>query len=259
MNRVKKVLGIGLAAGVMMMSAGTADAADVTVGSDLASSYVWRGITLNKDAVVQPWVDIAHPSGVALNIWANFDLGDDDGTFEKREFSEVDFDVSYTHDFELASVTVGYIEYVYPNQIWSIEVVEDEAVVERATADREAYVHVGGEPVPGLGVAVTVYQDLSNSEGTYAVLSGSYGHDVIEGFSLALNGSVAYTARGALNEPLKSGWHDYKVGVAADMAVMEDVAVHAFVNYVGTLDSDVLPSAAVREDVYGGIGVYHMF
>lgn len=258
-NMLKKVAVSGLVAGVLMMGPAAVQAADVTVGSDIASSYVWRGITLNKDAVAQPSVDIGHESGVALNIWGNFDLGDDDGFYEDNEFSEVDFDLSYTHDFEAASVTIGYIEYVYPAQLWLVDEDDGSVTAERPTADREAYVSVGTEVLPGLDVALTVYQYLSNSDGTYATLSGAYGLEIIEGFALTLNGSLGYTAEGALNEPLKSGWHDYLVGLAADMAVVDDVSVSAFINYVGSLDTDVLPSAAVREDVVGGAGVYYTF
>ncbi len=263
MKKLNKVVAAGLMAGMLMVGPASVQAAEVTVGTDVVSSYLYRGITLNSDAVVQPSVDIAHPSGLGLNIWANFDLGDDDGVYEKREFSEVDFDLSYTVDFDAFSLTVGYIEYLYPSQTDVAEDAEGGLTVTRLAPDREAYVSVGAELVPGLDLGLTVYQSMASSDGTYAVLSAGYGLEVIDGLTLGLNGSVAYGAKEAtgsalLGEP-KAGWHDYLVGVSADMDVAEGLSVNAFVNYVGALDSDVLPSELVREDVFGGVGVYYTF
>ncbi len=255
MSKTGKTMKSGLAAVLMMAGTYAAHAADVTVGADAVSSYVWRGITLNKDAVIQPSLAAEHESGFAIEVWANFDLGDDDGTYAEREFSEIDFDVSYTVDLDPVSLTVGYIEYTFPAApIVSVE----EGDVDFATADREIYVSVGTEVVPGLGLDLTVYQNLATSDGTYAVLGAEYGLEVIDGVSLALNGSVAYGAKG-ITAGGKSGWHDYLIGLTAEMEIVEDVSVSAFVNYVGSLDSDVLPSEFVREDIYGGLGVYYSF
>lgn len=257
MKKLSKVVATGLVAGMLMMSPAAVQAAEVTVGADVVSSYVWRGITLNKDVVVQPSVAVAHESGLALEVWANFDIGDDDGTYAKRQFSEVDFDLSYTLDLDVASITVGYIEYTFPGY-GDVVIVDDEVVGMQASADREIYASIGAELLPGLGLDLTVYQNLATSDGTYAVLGAEYGLEVIEGLTLALNGSVGYGAKGATAGG-KSGWHDYLVGLTAEMEVVEDVSVAAFINYVGSLDSDVLPSEAVREDVFGGVGVYYTF
>lgn len=260
MSKVNKLVATGLMAGMLMAGSVGVHAAEAEVGADVVSSYVWRGITLNADAVVQPSVNVEHESGLGLNIWANFDLGDDDGAYEKREFSEVDFTVYYSFDLEPVTITVGYIEYVYPAHVDVIE--EDEVAGSRhvgATADREAFIGVGTELLPGLSVDLTAYQNLAKGDGTYVILSGSYGLEVVEGFTLALNGSVAYTAKNALNAPLKAGMHDYLVGLSADMAVTEALAVNAFINYVGSLDTDVLPSDWIREDVFGGVGAYYAF
>ena len=44
---------MGVLLSVMMLSAGTAAAADVTTAVDVNSAYVWRGITFNDGVVVQ--------------------------------------------------------------------------------------------------------------------------------------------------------------------------------------------------------------
>ena len=259
MSKVNKLVVSGLLAGMLMVGPATVEAAEVTVGADAVSSYVWRGITLNKDTVIQPVIDVAHPSGVGVEIWGNFDLGDDNGVYEKREFSEIDLTLYYNHALEHVDLTVGYIEYTYPAQVWLAAGEDGDLQAVRATADRELFASVAKEVAPGFDMALTVYQSLASSDGSYAKLSGSYGVDVVDNVSVALNGSVAYTARAALNAPQKSGWHDYLVGVSADFAATEDVTLNAFVNYVGSLDRDVLPNDLIREDWFGGAGVYYSF
>ncbi len=257
MSKMQKIVGAGLVAGAIMVAGVTVNAADVTIGADVVSSYVWRGITLNEDVVVQPSVAIEHPSGLALEVWANFDIGDDDGTYAERQFSEVDFDLSYSVDIEMVTLTIGYIEYTFPGAGEVSWVNEDEFTLQ-ASADRELYVGVGAEVLPGLSLDLTVAQNLATSDGTYAVLSAEYGYEVLEGLTLALNGSVAYGAKGVTLTG-EDGFHDYSIGLTAEKDVAEGLSVSAFVTYVGSLDSDVLPSEAIREDVFGGVGLYYSF
>ncbi len=236
-------------------------AADVTVGADALSSYVWRGITVNKDAVVQPSFAVEHDSGLALEVWANFDIGDNDGDFEKGEFSEIDFDVSYTLDLNPVSVTLGYVEYTYPAQIERIgngDNGERDVVYEPVKADRDVYVRVAMELPYGFEVDLSVYQDLSTSEGTYALLTGVYAWPLTQKLTLDVSGSVGYGAKEATAGE-KAGWHDYQVGLNVGFGWTEDLLVQAFVHHVGSLDSEVLPSESIVRDIYGGMGIYYSF
>lgn len=253
MSKMVKIVGCGLLAGVLMVGPVATQAAEVTVGADVVSAFVFRGVTVNKDAVVQPSLSVSHPSGFAIDVWGNFDIGDDDGAYAERQFSEIDLELSYTLDLDVVSLTLGYCEYTYPA---APLVAEGENGF--AKADREAYVAIGAELVPGLGLTLSVYQDLSTSDGTYAELGAEYGYEVLDGVTFAVNGSVAYGAKEVTGGG-KAGWHDYLVGLSADIDITEDVSVTAFVNYVGSLDSDVLPSELIREDVFGGVGVYFSF
>ncbi len=257
MSKVSKILGVGLVAGAVLVGGLTVEAAEVTVGADVVSSYVWRGITLNKDAVIQPSVAIEHPSGVALEVWSNFDLGDDDGAYAERQFSEIDFDLSYSMDVEMVTLTLGYIEYTFPG---AGDLVGDEETgfSQQASADRELYVGAAAEVLPGLELGLTVYQNLATSDGTYVVLGAEYGYEVLEGLTLALGGTIAYGAEGATAGG-ESGMHDYSITLSGAYDVAEGVELSAFVTYVDSIDSDALPSAAIREDVFGGVGLYYSF
>lgn len=257
MKKASKWIGSGLVATMLMTGHGAAEAADVTLGADVVSSYVWRGITLNKDVVVQPELTVEHESGLALGIWSNFDIGDDDGTYAEREFSEIDFDLSYTRAVGPVEVSVGYIEFTYPGAFDVHEITEE---VSHAPSDREVYVGVAADvaALPGLSLDLTVYQNITASDTTYALLSAEYGYEVLDGLTLSLVGTAAYGAKG-VTAGGKSGLHDYLIGLNAEQTVTEALTVSAFVNYVGALDSDVLPKEFIREDVFGGVGLAYAF
>lgn len=257
MSKVSKLMGVGLVAGALLVGGLTVEAAEVTVGADVVSSYVWRGITLNADPVIQPSVAIEHPSGLALEIWSNFDLGDDDGAYAERQFSEIDFDLSYTADLDMVSVTLGYIEYTFPG-LGVLVGDEEEGFDMQASADREIYLGVGAELVPGLDLGLTVYQNLATSDGTYVVLGAEYGYEVADGLTLALGGTIAYGAEGATAGG-EAGMHDYSITLSGAYEVAEGLELSAFVTYVDSIDSDALPTEVIREDFFGGVGIYYSF
>lgn len=92
-------------------------AEETSVGSvtvEAASTYVFRGATLNRGLVLQPALEVEALPGLTLGVWANLDLDDNDGALKKGEFSEVDLTVSYSREFENVSLSLGYIEYQYP-------------------------------------------------------------------------------------------------------------------------------------------------
>ena len=62
-------------------------AAEANISVDVPSGYVWRGMTFNEGAVIQPSVDACTAFGFGVNVWGNFDLDDYDGAYEKCEFS----------------------------------------------------------------------------------------------------------------------------------------------------------------------------
>src|SRR5665647_334924 len=90
---------VALAAGGAATQASAA--ATVTTALDANSAYVWRGMTANKGFVLQPSVDVA-ANGFGVNVWANYDVADNNGNAEKNKFSEVDLTASYA--FKMGAV-----------------------------------------------------------------------------------------------------------------------------------------------------------
>ena len=86
---------------------------EASAGADLASAYVWRGLTFNDGTVFQPWMDIAK-GGFNCDVWVNYDIGDYDGTLNKAEYSEIDLTLSYSFNLKMVGLTAGIIEYTFP-------------------------------------------------------------------------------------------------------------------------------------------------
>lgn len=226
--------------------AGAANAADVTVGADINSAYVWRGITFNDGFVIQPSVDVASESGIGVNVWSNFDLEDYDGALESGEFSEVDLALSYAIPVEGFDLGVGVIEYLFPG-------------VEGST--RELYVEAGMEFVEGFGGGVFVAYDFDEIDDVYGNVSLAYGMDIDEKLSMEVSGvlgaagsdfAAAYGGDG-------SGLFDYNVALGASYALNDATELGAFLAYTDSLDSDVLVDAASDVDFYGGFSLYYAY
>lgn len=81
-----------------------------TASIDLVSSYVFRGVTLNKNPAIQPGLEAAI-GDFTVGTWASLALDAEEGEGEK----EVDFYASYGLALtEVLSVSVGVAEYIYP-------------------------------------------------------------------------------------------------------------------------------------------------
>ena len=96
--------------------------ADIGVSSSVVynSKYIWRGFKLDDDPVLQPSITISAFKGWALNVWANFDVDNEDDL----NSDEVDTVLTYSYTFtnlklwgaalKPITVTVGHTYYDFP-------------------------------------------------------------------------------------------------------------------------------------------------
>jgi len=242
MKMKKTILMIIMAA----LAAGVSHAADVSVGADVASAYVFRGATFNDGLVVQPYAEIGgipipeEYGSLAFGVWANYDISDYGGTLEKNQFSEVDFYLSYALPISVLDVGVGYTEYTYPNG--------------GGDADREIGLSLGkaiGET--GLAPYVNVYYGVDGGIDGVSYLQGGLGYEVSvsEKLSLSADISAAYTAGGD-----EDGWNDATSSLGLGYSLTESVGLSASVTYVAELDDDVLETDT---QVYGMVGISYDF
>ena len=264
---MSKTFAIGMAAVALAVAVPAVSlAAEVTAGADVVSAYIWRGLTYNDGVVVQPSVDVAHPSGLGLNVWGNFDMTDYDGAVDEREFSEVDLTLSYAVPIEgPVSITVGISEWLYPKEgNYTPELPEAHAAVEakKDTDTREVYLNLGYEPMDGLALGMSLNQDIDEVEGTYGDASIAYTYEPCDKTSLEASARIGvgdkkfaeYYAGGT-----KGGLFDWGAKLTATYALSESTELAAFVAYTDNLNDDVFPDDAKDVDVYGGMSLYYTF
>lgn len=92
------VLLVGLAAVPMVVSA-----QEVSVGADIVSSYVWRGVKYGEGAAVQPSIEFSS-GGFAIGAWGSFGLAKDDA---------LEADLYAGYGFE-NGLYVGVTDYYFP-------------------------------------------------------------------------------------------------------------------------------------------------
>jgi uncharacterized protein (TIGR02001 family) len=86
------------------------DAAQVTVGVDLVSRYIWRGIDAADAPSAQPAVTLEY-RGFALGAWGSYSLSND-----ITRTDEIDLWLRYAHDLgEGGSLGILLTDYYFPN------------------------------------------------------------------------------------------------------------------------------------------------
>jgi len=239
-------MGAALLAG-LLLAASESDAAEASVGADIVSAYVWRGITFNDSLVVQPSVDVAHPSGLSFNIWGNFDAsaGDTDGDGVKDvpsgDFQEIDLTVSYGVPVELLDVSVGLIDYSFPGG---------------GRSTTEAFASAGSGLGDFLSLGLSCYYDFDEVEDYYLSLELGAALPVKEGVSFGLDASIGY-AGDKMAAGGREGFHDYNLSASLTLELPRGFELGAFIAYTAALDSEVLPDQEV--DLYGGLGLHSSF
>lgn len=235
----------GLLMIMVMMTYGTAVAAEVTGGVDLYSAYVWRGITFNDGLVAQPSMDVT-AGGFNFNVWGNFDIDDYDNSLDDGEFSEIDLALSYTVEAGPLSVTGGYIEYLFPT-----------TDAGGAPGTREIFVDLSGEPADGFILGATAYYDIDEVEDYYLTPYVGYSLAINDEVSLDFGASCGYAGEDfALGG--ESGFHEYTFYLGAGYQ-MDSVSLSALLGYTDTMDKDVLPEEAADVNFFGGIGLSYNF
>ena len=184
-------------------------------GVDYASSYVFRGTTVNTSAAIQPSMDTS-VLGLDVGAWASYDTGSD-------AFEEVDFFVGYDVT-ELAGIgiSVGLCEYIYT----------------AGEADTEAALYLDYS-IAGVDLSAAFNKTLDGAMGDYTIFGASYGFDI----SAEIGGSLSYEV-GSLDDGTSDEEAYSAVSIAADIGTIGPVDVG--VSYTTINDGDI--AGYVTED-----------
>lgn len=232
---------MGLLVALMLMGGtGTAAAADATAAVDVVSAYVWRGITFNDGLVVQPSLDVSK-NGFGINVWGNLDVDDYDDSLDSGEFSEIDLTLSYGLDLDAADVSVGYIEYVFPNG---------------GEGTREVFLSVYKDLFAGFTVGIDGYYDFDEVDDYYIDLFAGYAFELENGLALGIGALAGYAGKD-MSAGGDGGLHEYTFTADAGYAVSDALSLNAFVAYTDSFDEDVLPDQDIN--FYGGASIAYSF
>lgn len=225
---MKKIIVTAMAAGLV---AGVASA-EVSTTLDIASAYVFRGVTLNDGAVVQPGIEASgfglpeECGSISAGAWGNYDLNDySQNGAVGSSFVESDWYASYSLPslVDGLDLSVGYCEYAYAG----------------GASDKEVNVGAGYE-IAGVSLGVTYYQGVGGliHQQKYVEFDAGYGFDISEELSASVDASAGYLDPSVAGE---SGFSDYSVGASLSYALSEKWSAGVSATYIGQIDDKVLP------------------
>lgn len=221
------------------LSLPSVQAAEALFGVDVMSAYVWRGVTRNANPVIQPSLDVAHESGLAFNIWGNYDTKDYRAV-PADDFSEVDLTLAYTLPLETGRVKVGVVEYLFQHG---------------RPSTREVFAELGVS-VDFLYLGVDLFYDFDEYNDVYAQLRTGLVLPCTDRLCFDLGGTLGGGGKGISVGP-DGGLQDWMVYASASWPLTESLELGAVLSYVGAVDSDKLPPQDV--DFLGGLNLYWRF
>lgn len=167
--------------------AGPAAAQSASIGADIVSRYVWRGLDFGESMSVQPALT-AGIGGLEVGAWGSYSIGR-----PGAEFNENDLWASFTHELPSgASVSVGVTDYYFP------------APGGKGFTDGEAHTQEFSATVSGPeSFPVTLYAGILTDEDTSLYVEASIPLGTVDGVELGAHAglvggeSIFYNTKGA--------------------------------------------------------------
>ncbi len=240
-----------------------ADDLEVSVDAEalVVSKYIWRGIEVNEEFVLQPSVTVAY-GGFSFNLWGNMDLtdfGKDECVYtsdcESRagQFTEIDLTLDYSHSFDKFTLGAGIISYQFPN--W-----------EESEDTHEVYLALSYDCL--LAPALTLYYDFDEVEGFYANFSVGHSFAINDKVGVDLSGSIGY-GDSDYNEAYfgvdDGALVDVNCSVSMPFQVTDKITITPMLNLTSVVDSDLRDSVDSNSysnnetNIYGGVAVSFSF
>jgi Bacterial protein of unknown function (Gcw_chp) len=227
------------------------------VNVDLFSHYVWRGFALTDGFAFQPSVFVS-TKGLTITSWSSWS-STDAGCFNGDDcpaLREHDFTVDYTKPVGKATVSVGYINYLFPPYR------TDEAKANDAVGSTNELYGAVTFTAPGNPFVKAYFDvdgdDLDSSKGTYLQFGVSQPIPLAEGkATLTPMFAVAYNFKQWISE---NEWQDANLGVKLAIpagkititpAVYLSIGLNDTVKAVGYGDGDT--------KFYGGVSFGYAF
>ncbi|MFW7380815.1 MAG: TorF family putative porin [Oligoflexus sp.] len=202
-----------------------------SVNVDYASSYIFRGQTVNRRATIQPAASLMVGEQAELGAWGNFPIEREREELEQ----EVDLYFRYTIPVGLANFVVGAIEYIYP---------EDDI-----DNDREIELAIGLDTI--LNPTLTAFFGVAGGVENSQYLQFDLSQDILEmnAVSVNLGGAMGYVRPEEGDEGLSYGL----ISLAANYAILS-----ASANWLLETDEQI-NALSGQEDFYMTFGAGYTF
>jgi len=153
---------------------------DIEAELPFYTKYVWRGMNLVDDTVLQPSLE-AGLFGFELAVWGNMYLTDIAG--ESGQFSEFDYTIGYELELALFEIEAGFLFYSYPKH----------------PLEDTTEFYLGAEVNVLLSPSLTVYQDIDRHKGAYWAASIGHGFGLGETMNLDLTAGLGLGSEGFIS------------------------------------------------------------
>jgi hypothetical protein len=163
----------------------------VTLGVDLVSRYVWRGLTFSDAPCLQPWAGVSL-AGFALSTWGSFAFAPSAGDEDGSTLTEVDLFLARSLELPQGTVTATLGDYHYPSSGISYFHFADDSTGGHTIDACLAYCGPDGLPL-GLCGSVNIYNDAEHAayvEANWPFTAGATEINLVAG--AALGKSVLY-------------------------------------------------------------------
>ncbi|MDD5130418.1 MAG: hypothetical protein PHS66_05160 [Candidatus Omnitrophica bacterium] len=229
----------------------------IEVSGDVAfnSLYMWRGIMLDGDAVVQPGFYVRSPESkfgrIKVGIWLNHDLQNKDSL----RSSETDYLFDYTYSFPSIALSTGFTYYDFP----------DAAPSDGAPRgfSREVY---GGITFTKLLLSPAIYyyydfgkKEDGGGEGSYTVLNLSHSIPFVMrklNMSLDFSGHVGYNNK----QYYRGKGGDAALGAGVTIPLLKNLNCKPNINYSvpwGNISDK--NNGNQKNRLYGGVYMNYVF
>lgn len=245
MKSAKSIFIVGLV-GALAATAFTQDAPklDTSASITLSPKYVWHGVNLVNDWVLQPQASVGM-NGFSLTLWGNMELTDwnlpNYTRNPRNRFTEIDTIVDYTGKWTKGTWKVGLIDYQYPGTGFARYSEYYGGVT---------FADVWGSP------SLTVYNNANPRTGTYAVLSATKSFE-ISGVGPAKSVDVLAEltfGNNKFNRNLygwdKSGFSDLHLAASTSFGVGGGWTLTPALHYTTLFSSDQLAGAPRKSNAW---------
>lgn len=218
MKTVKRILNTLLIL-IFVFSFNKVMAQELSVGADIVSKYMWRGIELNAAPNFQPSLGYSN-GGFSAGFWGSYSITDNGG----GNYEEIDAYIGYTFTTESGDIGLILTDYYFPKAGFDLGDFDNDGLGGHTLEIAATY----SGPI-SLIVAYNFYNDPGNNlyfEAGYSTSVGDVGLDLFVGGTT-----------GSTDNPIYYGSEDFaiiNVGIkgSKEIKITEDFSLPVFTTFM---------------------------